>query len=882
MKKRNTRVRSGLALSAALLSMLLLIGLASCNGEEGSETESFSETESQIGESETSTDIGDETKPAGPWGENIDYALNLQNGVQEQFTNSSRTKWTISNRNVVLNCEFNNSKPYQYTSITNKNGIPYMDKTGEVYLIDADGNKWGTSRSVYDASCNIYELGYYFYNAHVQDYNFGAGLNRNFSSLRLDTTLYMYSDKLNVVQHIVSNMEKTESATGLAGYGQYYEINANNVLQFVAKDAAGLHYNYDEVDWSSAEYVGFDIKDAGVIGFVLLQHENSGKLTVTLADGVYTIDQQNQHDVEASFGKSLHIYFGMRLYTDDTHDFAGFLSEAKAERNLLKSGENILGSSFLEYDSLRGAYKGSMPTVGWGSPSLPNSYSFATLKWVGDDMDRKFYYYTDCGFGALECSVMLDENNSILPIALEVTKNFGDEDSVEKTQLYYPGDKHYGNTYVPVTLKAGESKQFTLAGLNMNWGKTPLKQLSSIQFYAPYYHLSLGPWESNCISMNGNYGKDYWTLPDFRPVGSGIMSQGQYIATSVIRIMTYNKFNGAPGGLENCHDHIDSSGPIYADITMDYLSDDGCLDVSYRHVELPNEDENRTLYSVRIDVLKDLEIKNFREDFRLFSFNGRNLQYGTMTYLNKDNEITRETIMTEQATAGFKHDRYVTLGNGEAPYFGYYNAVNFDYHFHPNFALILKDWDIKIGGKTFNGNFVVRDYFESNMTYASLSLDIDESVTLKAGDYIYFDMILMPWGRQYDGTNDPAENDDSIQKVRQDTVVDPFVITAQKGTVIEDIYVPKIHVDENGEAQFTITGGVSNGVVRVYGLTSYSKPVIMEAVDSVFQVYDNSSSLGYDGYMVYAEKDGTYSIAFAFNVDDVGEEGRTFYVKAGA
>ncbi len=824
----------------------------------------------------------------GAWGENISYAQSLQNGVQTHFTDANRTRWLLSNTNVILDCAMSmdaqtcaDGHRHHYASISNGKGVPYMLNTGATYLVDGDGVRYNSKPNFGTNPYNMYEMGYYYNNIHIQHIGF-ADRNNRWKDLTMEFNLHMYADKLNVVQHLVCTTQNDATLSGIAGVGNCYEIPAERVLAFVAKDANGTHDKIEDVDWNTAEYVAFDIERAGVIGVILLPHENSGKLTVTLQNGVYTVDQFMPHDPEKALKSYETFSFGHRLYTDESHSFDAFLNEAEAERHPL-----TFTGAFVEYDALRGAYKGTMPVVGWGTESIPNDYKLSTIHMTGDELDRKFYYYTDTGFGALECSVMLDENNRLLPIALEVTKNFNGEN---EDPVYDKGDMHYGRTFLPVTLRAGEQKTFTLAGLNMNWGKTPLKQLSSIQFFSPYYHLSLGPHESNCISPDGVNGKNYWTLPDFRPVGSGLTYDGlQYWANSEIRILQFTPV-GTAGGMENCYDHIDSYGPVYADVTTGYLSDFGHLSVSYRHVELPNEDENRTLYSVRIDVLEDLYFNDFAKDFDLFSFNGRNLQYGTLTYLDENNEVVRKTVLDHEIKNGidsetgrrYQHSNYYKLGNGEATYFGYYNAVNFDKHFHPNFALIIKNRDIVIDGKVFEGNFLLRDMFRNNMTHAELSLDIEGQLTLKKGDHIYFDLILLPWGRQYDGFNeDPNENDNSIQNVRNDSVINPFTIKAETGSIIEDTFIPKIRVDENGTAQFTVTGGASNGVVRVYGLTSYEKPVIEEIVDGKAVPYDNASVHGYDGYMIYADEDGTFSVAFAFDMEACGDEGRTFIVKNG-
>ena len=71
------------------------------------------------------------------------------------------------------------------------------------------------------------------------------------------------------------------------------------------------------------------------------------------------------------------------------------------------------------------------------------------------------------------------------------------------------------------------------------------------------------------------------------------------------------------------------------------------------------------------------------------------------------------------------------------------------YDIYSNISVLIKDWDIVIGGKPYTGPLVL---VERNGRVA-LTLDLD-SVMLLPGDYIRVNMILMPWG-------DRNSNDDS-------------------------------------------------------------------------------------------------------------------------
>ena len=807
-----------------------------------------------------------EVQYAGAWAENIAHADELANGVTTHFKDIRRTLWELKNRNVIINYDMKDA--HCIISITNANGIPYALNTGDVYLVDAEGKRLYMSNSRPQGRTNIYQLGYYYYSAHIMDENVGLRAEPNgLHHFSLDRTFHMYSDKLNVVQHLTTT---GGDASGLSGYGQVYTIDASRVLRLVIKDKDGVHDSLDGVDFDSCEYVGFDVERAGVIGFILLPYEeNEGQLIVTLENGVYTVDQHIDSEKDAVYAKGVHLYFGMRMYTMPDHDLDTFCHEAECERNPLEGlsiSKNIDGAAYVGYDALRGAYRFDVNGSDFGQAyyNSPNQYFTINAEIKSDAKDRNIYVYTHTYSGCLESAVIMSMEKTLLPIPLEVTKNFCGEN---EDSFYIPGDTAYGEVFFPITLKAGEKKNFTVLNLYQNWGNYPLKQLSSIQFMAPYYHLSTGVTETNCIAPTYVYGKDFWTLPDFRAMSAPLWaSQPQHTAIGQLYVVRYDGYIDGKkevSNIENYQNDIDSYGPVYADVTMDYLSQGGHMHISNRHVEMPQTDENRTYYSVRVDVLKEITFNDFKSEFSIFGFNGRHPRFNKLGYLDENNE---HQVLDLQIANATNYDRFFKLGD-EYPFFDYFEPLADD---AVNFAIIIKDWSIVIGGETYSGGFVMRDRFMNNLNYCDLSLDLGE-VTLKPGDYIYVDYILLPWGYV------DSKDDSNVLNVRKDSCIDPYRLEVETGTVVEDVYVPKIRVDENQSAVFTLSGGSNNGVVRVYGLTSYERPVVQELVNGNWVTYKDATFQSYDGYTVYADEDGTYSIAFVVSMDDAAE-GRTFRV----
>lgn len=946
---------------------------------------------------------------SGAYADTIRLAAQLRNGVQMGFTDDMRTKYTMSNAHMTLQHDLSTAGQKQVAALTNAHGIPYILHTMDPYITNTNGDIFFSKDSSANGRLNIYEFGYYYYNAHILDQNFGMGylpdtsgegiadvlsqersmsanqvttprrdkegifsftvqgtadpyviFNRvynyktkdynavqitlrcqkatnaeiyfvagnsnsfngeqhiNFSvtpgeefrtyyvpldkaagytgtirqfrldiggavgelieikefklvkliptdipSVKLDRAYHVYSDKLHTSVRVVAE----NSVDRLASLGMITKVDAARVQKLIVKDAHGLHDTLEGVDWASAEYVGFDIDRAGIFGYILLDHATSGQLTVTCestADGhtfyvlnqCYTLPQGQHLDTYQD------IQMGQRIYTDETHSFTDFLKIAEEERHPLtqltihtpQDGAHVVG-----YDALRGAYRLDVNGTDFNFAYYqePNKYYCVDAAITGADDDRHIYLYTHTAHGSLESGVLLDGNNTLLPVAVEVCKNFAGEN---EEPLYDHGDRSYGEIFFPLSVKAHTTVRVQVLNLYQNWGQFPLKQLSSIQFIAPYYHLSCGVTETNCIAPYYVYGKDFWTLPDFRSMSAPLWAgQPQHTSVGRLYFLQYVNQNGQTIGTESTWAKIDAAGPTYADISMGYRSDDGRIQVNYRHAEMPHTDENRTYYTIELNVLEDISFEDFKRDFSLFSFDGRSVLFQSLGYLDQHNQP--QIVETARGSQVY----YYSLGM-EHPYVDYFSCPSSNDYV--NFALLLKDWDITIGGNPYTGCFLLRDAYEGGLNRASLTLDLGE-VTLKAGDRMLIHMILLPWGSQL------STDDQAVRAVRQDACIAPYSVTATIGTVLQDEWIPKIKAEKN-TAHFTLSNGKNNAVVRVYGLTDYEHISIYTYEDGGWISYD-PSAFGYDAYTLFYDADGTYSVSFVVPMDGTA---RDFQVEA--
>ena len=678
-------------------------------------------------------------------------------------------------------------------------------------------------------------------------------------SVALDRIFHAYPDKLHQELHLVTTYEEKN----MTAYGMETAVETSRVRSLLVIDGKGEHTTLDGVDWSSVVAVAFDVDRAGVFGYVL-PASGGGQITVTEKDGYYVIDQKMT--AKSSYAQFESLSMGHRLYNDATHSFDGFREAVREEQHPLTvtvAASQSFNGKFVGYDSLRGAYRVDLKGTDFNTAyyQTPDLHYRVDVEIKGDSADRNVYFYTYTPNGGLESAVLMDSQNRVLPYTVQVCKNFSGEN---EEPLFCKGDPAYGEAYFPISVKSGESLSFSVLNLYQNWGAFPLKQISSVQFFVPYYHLSTGVTETNCIAPYYVDGKNLWTLPDFRAMSAPLWAgQPQHTSGGRLYFLQYTDAEGNTYASDKTVDEIVSHGPVYTDIWMNYLSDDGRISIDYRHMEMPQTDENRTYYEIRMKVLEDISFENFAEDFTFFSMDGRSIVYDTLGYLNENNEV----ILT--STSQSKREKIYKLGS-ESPFVSLsYTAASNDY---VNLAAVIKDYSATIGGQAYTGGIVMTDTFRGNVNYVRLTLDLGK-VTLKAGDEININMILMPWGSQETAKDDIS----GVLNVRRDTCLDPIKVEVKTGTLISDPYMPQIRA-EDGTAEFTLSGADNNMAVRVYGFDDYAKPTIEEYVDGAWVEYKTASKNGYDGYMVYYDGDGTYS--FSFIVDMSGDAPRTFRVKS--
>ncbi len=726
--------------------------------------------------------------------------------------------------------------------------------------------------------------------------------------LQVARSFLVYSDKM----HSFTQFATTKTVNNIENFGVEVKIPTEKVGSYVIK-ANGVTYNDLEniPEEANADYAGFYITDVGVFGYIMPYDGSGGKLTVTVEDGNYVIRQTNTpkngtlNPSEAGTDNGNDFYIGQRLYTDTNTTLDAFEIEAELERNPLTS-DNITVSadcdgSFAGYDALRGIYKFSIEGFdGFSEPAYAavNKHFNVNFTITGDNNNRKIWAMTATTGGCLESAVLLDANEMLIPVPIQVGKNFQEEN----TRLFSIDDTPYGEAIFPMDIKANSSAEYTVVNAYQNWGKYPLKQISWIQFSTPYYHLSTGVTESTCItpmySTKSNT-RTFLTLPDFRPMSAPYWSNApQHNTCGDHRWLLYTDSNGNFNGTENYNNVITSHGPTYAEIEMQNISDDGSISVTYTHMEMPQTDENRTYYQIKYEILKDVSFTDFSRDFQFYSVESLDPTglYQRVGYLDSNNSCQVTTAQAKGSSAQYQLGSYY-------PYFSFFDMDNATSEHnnggYSNVAMLICNSDLN---SLVDNNAGVYPRFVVNDLGGKLSLSLNMgAITLTKGDSFTINAILLPWGSQeMDGTYDTIQ-DKNVRDVRADMAQNPVTITpiadpdphvenAQLTTeTVSSVFLPRVKTTNGKEAIFTISGDESNQTIRVDGFTMLTDPKIYEWLESESRwveyvvcsattpdVDENGHS--YDGYGVYYNEDRTYSYSFVTTL--TGKQKRTFKVVA--
>ncbi len=430
--------------------------------------------------------------------------------------------------------------------------------------------------------------------------------------------------------------------------------------------------------------------------------------------------------------------------------------------------------------------------------------------------------------GCLEAAVLTDAYGFLLPVPVQVAKNFAGE-------LEEPDDAGFGNAFFPLRLDAGEQHELQIHYLVQNWGIHPLKQVSSIRFFHIYWHLSTGASETTCFSHDWMRTADViFRIPDFRPLSGPFWTgQPQHDCQQWPGFLQYN---GTEGRLMYDRTTFRSISPCLARFTMSYHTADDTAAARVDVMEIPQRDEMRTFLRLRYDWTKPCEV---RGDARL-SFRWLNMwekhRPAEILWTGPDGgTLSRPVEGTQPLLLG------EPLGI-EAPFVAAHGQGD-NYHS----VVLVTGFQARLGGRDLNQVAASAAFGDRDGSYW---LTVPwETLTLQPGDFLEAEVMLLPHGeptiptlkpereRQWYGLQGPRITACSIGTKRQDF---PAVIAAQ---------------DE--VAAFSLEGGQDNLPVIVEGFREPGVPILWrEGLWQDYQVH------GGEGYQVEPDGRGGYRFTF--------------------
>lgn len=516
----------------------------------------------------------------------------------------------------------------------------------------------------------------------------------------------------------------------------------------------------------------------------------------------------------------------------------------------------LAGDVPFRYDARKGCYVVGTYTGGGFQGNFyhtPNRYETARFTLTNDSMPRKIYicHESAVGGGQVEGGIVLREDGHVLPILVQVSKNF---DGEQEEAFYNPLDTAFSETYFPLYLEAGESMTLSSLHLYQNWGRHMTKHWSSLGAWMDYFHSSTGVTETTCYVPFKFAGIGGVSIADFRAMSQKTCWRGQPQHDNLAGHSFLSYYEGERWQHLKYEGTIyRSTGPNWYDIRLNYLSTDGKVRVSADIWETPQADELRSFFRVRYKILEPLVIDDPRDNFR---------------FLDITSAIQRLRF-TRFAASGIP-DLELDPGRAPFPVKGHSlpaeNAYLAEYgdtvRLRGSNAIIIRTFagpgDIKPAASMQWGHY--RDRFRHDQapnTRLLLVADADK-LRLQAGDVFEIDGYWLPYGPEYDAETPRRE-------LGRYGAGSPRVTSVDRGTLISDLPV-WIRADNN-RAEFSMAGGKDLLPVLVSGLTTWEYPRIWKMEKDRWRLLSHARNNEHDGYQVFCDEEGTFGAVFLVHGD---------------
>ena len=482
------------------------------------------------------------------------------------------------------------------------------------------------------------------------------------------------------------------------------------------------------------------------------------------------------------------------------------------------------------FDPIRGVYviqQGSQAgPVGFEPPYRnPNDYHETTIRVTNDGLARRLWMLHESHVlvGTLEAAVVCDPQGAPLPIPVQVSKNFAGENEE-------PDDTPFSEAYYPLTVQPRERLQVRSLHLMQNWGRLPLKQISSIRFFNHYYHLSTGCTETVCFSLFGlkAYPDCRYHVADYRGM-DGLMwvDQPQFHHAALQGYLQYRS-NGSWVPLRYQSTEWHAISPCFAAVTQRYLSEDEAIEATIWSMEAPDPQATRMFTRIRYEVKHPVTIDgDAAENLRLVVSN---------------TDITRNNVTTLGwlAPDGKSHERplpqdgWAARGEALEGNGGYCAMYASD---QGNSAFILQRFDARIAGSAVPPVVSCRSY--PNKVHEMFVALPGQSLQLSPGDVMEMDLIMMPYGHDASSAREPAMQLDWFHRNKP-------AVSVTTGQLIS-AFPAEVRAGAPGCAELEMSGGHGVLPLIVRGMPSWTGLMMFES-DGLARRFMDQQAHGQDWY----------------------------------
>lgn len=775
------------------------------------------------------------------WDQDFKYQpLSSRPRLEAKYADATRSALEVTGQNYSIT--INLAKPgghkalcYLYNELMRSKPAP---NAISLEMVDSSGVTFTSTNSKKKSRINIYRRGPYYIEVHWLDVEL-ADSNASPAPIRGEVVFYCYPEKVHVgaILHVTGNMSvKTAQIT--------LEQDSKICIKLDNKPGEDIP-------------AAIRLSTGAIIypvpkGVDAVATQTTGNKT-RVSSFIYSDSAHSNKPAAWAAGEKPATYFELIASSAKVSDSA-FDSELHP---MPISSITCTAGKFVGYDPKRGCYTIQTDSIGGFNEHFknPNAYETAAFTISNDDRSRKIYILHETGKnpGTVECGAVLDEGNNILPITVQISKNFRGE---FEEKFYNPDDTPFSETFFPLYLAPNEKRTLTSLHLYENWGNHRLKQFSSLGAWMDYYHMSTGVTETTCYVPFNFAGLPGVSIADFRPLSQRYWgSQPQHDNVAGHSFLRYQDADGKWHYAEYTGTEFRSTGPNWADMSIGYLSDDGKAKVKIDVFEVPQTDELRNFIHMRVDFLEDINIKDgdLARNVRLLNAATwvQGMRYKNVAYGGPEGEPTIVPI---------KLNDDFTIAGAPLPAQNGYVTICPDQR-GAN-AFIVRNCSGKIGGKPAGLGISVIGWekegeFRNPGDTILMLVPATDAKEIKAGDFIETDLFLMPYGG---GTQTP----DPAKKAAYDFGANaPKLTSIKSGTKISD-FPTRIRLSDKQKAEFTVTGGCDYIPIIIEGAKDYRTLRLYCTDDGKKTLIEHSQPERKDGYQVFIRPDNPWGASYSF------------------